>query len=125
VTAAHSSSRGEAIPSPLRTTGPFGVFADDLLAAELPELPVERRTETVAFVCRRAAQIPTPLRLGVIVLTIAVGSAHRLLGRSRTTSFLRRTSLPLVGELARLVRSLGFAYVWETWPATTELGAPA
>lgn len=119
------SSQGGAIPNPLRTTGPFGVFADDLLTAELPDLPADRRVETVAFVCRRASQVPTPLRLGILALAVGVGASQRVLGRARTSGFLRRTSLPLVGELARLVRSLGFAYVWETWPATTELGAPA
>ena len=33
--------------------------------------------------------------------------------------------LPLVGEFPRLVRSLGFAYIWETWPDTSPSGAPA
>jgi hypothetical protein len=33
--------------------------------------------------------------------------------------------LPLVGELARLIRSLGFAFVWETWPDSSPTGAPA
>jgi hypothetical protein len=90
---------------------------------ELPYLPAARRTETVAFVCRRAAQVPTPLRLGLIGLALAVGVAQRMLGPSRTVAFLRGTSLPFVGELARLVRSLGFTYVWETWPSTTASGA--
>lgn len=119
------SSQGGAIPSPLRTTGAFGIFAADLLAAELPDLPAGRRSETVSFVCRRAAQVPTPLRLGVVALAVGVGVSQRAIGRPRTTRFLRRTSLPFVGELARLVRSLGFTYVWESWPSTTELGAPA
>ncbi len=113
------------IPGPLRSTGAFGRFADDLLVIELPDLPDDRRTEAVAFVCRRAAQTPTPLRLGILALVMATGVAQRVLGTSRTTAFLRRTSLPLVGELSRLVRSLGFAYVWETWPATNESGAVA
>lgn len=113
------------IPSPLRPSGPFGRFADDLLSTELPDLPADRRAETVSFVCRRAAQVPTPLQLGVITLSVGVGGMQRLLGHPRTVGFLRGTSLPFVGELARLVRSLGFTYVWETWPTTTESGAPS
>jgi len=104
-------------------TGPFARFADDLLATELPDLADGRRDDTVAFVCRRAGQVPTPLRLGLAALTIAVGLLQRVAGVERTTHFLRRTSLPFVGELARLVRSLGFAYIWETWPTTSPTGA--
>lgn len=111
------------IPGPLRPTGPFGRFAGDLLRIELPDLPDDRRAETIAFVCRRAAQAPTPLRLGIIALALATGVVQRLVGSSPTTAFLRGTSLPFVGELSRLVRSLGFAYVWETWPSTSESGA--
>lgn len=108
---------------PLRPDGPFGRFADELLAIELPELTGVRRAETVAFVCRRATQVPAPLRAGIVALTCAVGVARRTLGPERTTSFLRGTTLPFVGELARMVRSLGFAFVWETWPSTTPSGA--
>lgn len=92
---------------------------------ELPDLPDERRNDTVVFVCRRAAQVPTPLRLGVIALSLGVGALRRLIGARRTVALLRATPLPFVGELARLVRSLGFAFVWETWPATTSTGAPS
>ena len=92
---------------------------------ELPDLAGDRRAETVAFVCRRAAQTPTPLRLGVIALSLGAGASQRLFGTPRTVSFFRGTSLPFVGELARLVRSLGFTYVWETWPATNESGGSA
>ena len=31
--------------------------------------------------------------------------------------------LPLLGEYVRLIRSLGYAYVWETWPQTRPTGA--
>jgi hypothetical protein len=103
--------------------GPFARFAGDLLTVELPDLPADRRDDTVAFVCRRAAQVPTPLRLGIGVLTAGVGALQQLTGDERTTRFLRTTSLPFVGELARLVRSLGFAYIWETWPTTSPTGA--
>lgn len=123
MSALHPPTQVGTISGPLRPDGPFGRFADDLLASELPDLGDGRRTETVAFVCRRAAQVPTPLRVGIVALAVLTGVAQRSAGPARTTAFLRRTSLPFVGELSRLVRSLGFAYVWETWPSTTESGA--
>ena len=109
----------------LSSEGPFGLFADRLLTLELPDLSDEARADTVSFVCRRANQVPSPLRAGVITLSIGVGLAQRTVGVARTTDFLRATSLPLVGELARMVRSLGFAYIWETWPDTSPTGAIA
>jgi hypothetical protein len=125
VSSQHSAPADAAMAKPLRPSGPFGRFADDLLQLELPDLPDTRRLETVSFVCRRADQIPTPLRLGIIVLTFALGPVQRVVGLRRTTAVLRSTPLPLVGELARMVRSLGFAYVWETWPDTKPTGARA
>lgn len=109
---------------PLSVEGGFGVFADALLTVELPDLPTDRRTTTVEFVCRRAREMPTPLRLGVVTLSAAAGIGQRLLGVDRTTALLRATTLPFVGELARMVRSLGMAFVWETWPSTSPTGAP-
>lgn len=108
----------------LDVDGPFGEFATTLLAAELPRLPVESRADTVAFVCRRAQQIPGPLRAGVTSLVASAAAAARVVGWPTVTARLRATSLPLLGELARLVRSLGFAYVWETWPNTEPDGSP-
>lgn len=108
----------------LDVDGPFGQFSRRLLTAELPDLPSERRDDTVAFVCRRAAQTPGPLRVGVTLLALCSGMAERALDPDRVTTFLRSTSLPLVGELARMVRSLAFAFVWETWPATGPSGTP-
>ena len=110
--------------SPLSIDGPFGVFADRLLTIELPDLPDDRREPTVAFVCRRADEVPTPLRLGIAGLSLGVGGAARVLGYERVTGALRDTPLPLLGELARMVRSLGFAYIWETWPMTGPSGSP-
>lgn len=103
--------------------GPFGRFADRLLVRELPDLPDARRRETVVFVCRRTRQVPTPLWLGIGALSVGVAVSFRTLGATRTTTALQSTSVPLVGELARMVRSLGFAYVWETWPDTEPTGA--
>lgn len=110
--------------SALRADGAFGRFAEQLLELELPDLTPFHRSETVAFVCRRADQVPSPLRLGVVALTVAAGVGQRTLGDERTTRFFRSTSLPFVAELARMVRSLGFTYIWETWPDTSPTGAP-
>ena len=105
--------------------GAFGVFAHALLASELPDLSDERRARTVAFVCRRARAVPAPLRLGITAISIGTSVGQRAFGVGRTTAFLQATTLPFVGELARMVRSLGFAFVWETWPTTTPTGAAA
>jgi hypothetical protein len=112
------------VAGPLSIAGSFGTFADQLLRIELPDLPDAARQATVEFVCRRANQVPTPLRLGVTGLSLGVGAAQRALGVERTTRLLQNNPLPFVGELARMVRSLGFAYVWETWPDTSPTGAP-
>ena len=109
---------------PLSIAGSFGTFADELLRIELPDLPADRRAETVAFVCRRANQVPTPLRLGITTLSVGLAAGQRLLGVDRTTRLLEDNPLPLVGELARMVRSLGFAFIWETWPDSSPAGAP-
>ncbi len=111
-----------AISSPLRPSGPFGRLADRLLVLDLPDLSDPQRDDTVAFVCRRADRMPTPLRSGLVAVTLGVTAVAALVGTDRTTRFLARTSLPFVGELARMVRSLAFAYVWETWPETSPSG---
>lgn len=108
--------------SPLNIEGPFGRFADRLLALELPDLPQVYHDDTVAFICLRVAELPSPLKIGTSVLTYGVGLAQRVAGLDRTTEFLRSTHLPLVAELARMVRSLGFAFVWESWPQTLPSG---
>lgn len=101
----------------------LGPFADDLLARELPDLPADRRAATVEFVVGRARMMPAPLRLGVTVVAAAAAVVRRRVGSERSTAFFAATTLPVLGELARLVRSLGYAYVWETWPSTTPTGA--
>jgi hypothetical protein len=111
--------------SALDVGGPFGQFAERVLAAELPDLPDDRVADTVEFVCHRAARTAGPPRLGVMVLAALLGWSERVIEPARATEFLRHTTLPLVGELARLVRSLAYAYVWETWPGTSPTGAAA
>jgi hypothetical protein len=107
----------------LASDGALGQFADSLLTIELPDLPQSARDDTVTFVCRRANQMPSPLRLGVVLVCVVVGAAQRAAGVERTTRFLQGSRLPLLGELPRMVRSLAFAYIWETWPDTSPSGA--
>ena len=108
----------------LAPDGPFGRFAERLLVVELPDLPTDRLQTTVEFVCRRAQQVPGPLRAGVTLLAVSTGLAARAIEPGRVVGFMRETELPLVGELARMVRSLAFAFVWETWPDTSPTGRP-
>jgi hypothetical protein len=111
--------------SPLTPRGPYGRFAERLLADELPGLPPDRLAAAVAFTCRRASQTPSPLRLGVTGLSLGLAAVQRLVGVPRATDLVRGSRLPLVGELPRMVRSLAFAYIWETWPNTQPDGSPA
>jgi hypothetical protein len=102
-----------------------GTFAERLLVADLPDLPADRRREVVAFIAHRIDTLPSFTRFGVL----AIGSVFHLLlalpaGWS-LASALMKLPLPFVGEYPRLMRSLGFAYVWEHWPSTTPSGADA
>ncbi|HZB41623.1 MAG TPA: hypothetical protein VE487_11685 [Ilumatobacter sp.] len=106
----------------LKSDGALGLFADRLLAAELPDLRQPARADTVAFVCRRANQMPSPLRVGLVLVCTGLALAQRVAGIDRTTRLLQGSRLPLLGELPRMVRSLGFAYIWETWPDTSPTG---
>jgi hypothetical protein len=108
----------------LTSDGALGLFADRLLTIELPDLPSASRHDTVTFVCRRANQMPSPLKVGLVLVCTGVGLAQRVAGLDRTTRLLQRSQLPLLGELPRMVRSLGFAYIWETWPNTSPSGGP-
>jgi hypothetical protein len=98
-------------------------FSDRLLTVDLPRLPDERRSETVAFTGRRIATLPSPMRAGLTVVALAVATAQQLAGGSRVARLLAGRPLPVVGDYVRLVRSLSYAYVWETWPATAADGA--
>jgi hypothetical protein len=100
------------------------MFADALLQIELPALPAERRGETVRFIERRMASLPDPVSIGVGAAAAAVRVAGRLAGYRRVAAVIGSRALPVFGDYARLVRSLGFAFVWETWPGTQADGAP-
>jgi hypothetical protein len=99
-------------------------FSDRLLAHDLPGLPTDRRAEVVDFAARRIAALPSPMRLGVGVVAATTSGFGRLAGPSRVVRFAARRPLPVLGEYVRLVRSLAYAYVWETWPDTAPDGTP-
>lgn len=93
-----------------------GPFADRLLLLDLPGLDAGRRRQVVAFTTRRVDGLPSVMRIGVLAIATAVRLLLALPGGNAVVRFLARTPLPLVGEYVRMVRSLGYAYVWETWP---------
>ena len=78
----------------------------------------------MAFAGRRVAVLPSPMRLGISVVALASPAPSRVAGRARVARFLAGHRLPALGDYVRLVRSLTYAYVWETWPATAADGAP-
>ena len=96
----------------------IAAFSDEVMSHDLPGLPAERRAAVVAFAGRRIDGLPSPMKLGVGVIAVLVGAAGRLVGLQRIVGLLTRRPLPVLGDYVRLVRSLGYAYVWETWPAT-------
>lgn len=99
------------------------IAVDTVIGHDLPGLPDDRRREVVAFVDHRFRTLPHHMRLGVAVLDAVFSAVHRLVGVPRFASF-SRVRLPLVAEYFRLVRSLGYAFVWEKWPDTAADGTP-
>jgi hypothetical protein len=102
----------------------IGSFARRLLQADLPDLPTARRAEVVAFIARRVDSLPSFTRFGVLVLGLGFRALVAAPGGWRLATTLTRMPVPLLAEYPRLIRSLGFAYVWENWPTTTTTGAP-
>jgi hypothetical protein len=100
-------------------------FARQVLAHELPGLPPDRLEAVIPFVLRRVDGLPSPIRVGVLLVAVIVRSAMMIpLVGARVPVFLATRPLPVVGEYARLVRSLGFAFVFEEWPDSRADGAP-
>ena len=100
-------------------------FCHHLLVVDLPALPPERRAAAVGFTAARASTLPTPMRIGVGLVAAMVETAGRVAGHGRVARLLARRPLPIVGDYVRMLRSLNFAYVWETWPDTAADGAPS
>jgi len=104
-------------------TTPVERFAAALLASDLPGLPDDRLRDAVDFVERRVVDLPSITRLGVRVIGGSVDLLGRVVGRRRALQAVTARPLPLVAEYPRLVRSLGYAFIWETWPDTAVDGA--
>lgn len=104
---------------------PLGRFADRLLTKDLPLLADGRRADTVRFIQQRADDMASFTRFGVVVISHVVDLLGGIVGHTRAMDLVVSMPLPLLSEYPRLVRSLGFTYVWETWPDTTVNGAAA
>jgi hypothetical protein len=102
-----------------------GPFADRLLASDLPGLDRLRRAAAVAFIVRRVDGLPSVTRIGVLLIATLVRPLLVLPAQVGVVRRLGRTRLPLFGEYPRLVRSLGYAFIWETWPDTAPDGTMA
>lgn len=108
---------------PVAFTSPVGRFADSLLARDLPALATDRRVDTVEFIERRVRSLPSVTKLGVVLISNGVDVVRRLAGTERMLDLATGLALPLLSEYPRLVRSLGYTFVWETWPDTASDGA--
>ncbi len=97
--------------------------ADRLLSFDLPGLDASRRRSAVDFAARRIDTLPSVMRLGVFAIAAVFRLLMSLPGGDTALRFLARTPLPLFGEYVRLLRSLGYAYIWETWPETRPDGS--
>ena len=102
---------------------PTARFAHALLAADLPALPMEQRRTTVQFIVGQVHTMPSLARFGVRAIGLGVDLLSRLAGFDRTICLVTKLPIPLLAEYPRLIRSLGYAYIWETWPATEVDGA--
>ncbi len=107
---------------PSSITPPVGRFAEALLSIDLPDLDPIRRATVVGFIERRVAVLPSFTRFGVTVIAWTLDAVSRVAGLDRVVRFVAARPLPLLAEYPRLVRSLAYAYVWETWPSTTSTG---
>jgi hypothetical protein len=100
-------------------------FADGLLADDLPRLPDDRRRDAIDFIGRRVRVLPSITRLGVLSIALVVHLFGAVFGHGRVRRVVLALPLPLLAEYPRLVRSLGYAFIWETWPATDVDGGTA
>jgi hypothetical protein len=77
----------------------------------------------VQFIERRMATVPSFTRFGIMVIGLLYRALLAVAVGRAVVRFLVARPLPLLGEYPRLVRSLGYAYIWERWPDTLPSGA--
>lgn len=108
----------------MRTPPPYVVTptCELVLGYDFPDLDTDRRRIVAGFVIDRLGALPGPMRLGVTLVASLV-EVTRIVGGEGLVVRLSRIPLPLVAEYFRLLRSLSYAYVWETWPDTSPTGA--
>ena len=107
----------------MRTSPLVEPFADRLLAADVPALDPGRRGDVVAFVGRRVDVLPSVIRLGVTLIAALYRALLVVPGGWWLARRLVDRPLPVLAEYPRLVRSLGYAYIWERWPDTPTVAA--
>lgn len=98
-------------------------FTQRLLRVDLPGLDSTQRDEVSDFTVHRVDDLPSVLRLGVILIAVPMRLVVAIPGSTRTVAWLIRHPLPLVGEYVRMMRSLAYTYVWEHWPRTLPDGS--
>ena len=99
-------------------------FAERLLSMDLPRLPPDRRAAAVEFVARRTLVVPSFTRFGVTVIALVYRGLVAVPGGWAFARFSMSKPLPLLSDYPRLIRSLGYAYIWERWPDTLPNGEP-
>ena len=98
-------------------------FAQRLLIVDLPGLDHHRRSEVADFAVRRVDDLPSVLRLGVVIIAAIMRAVLAVPGSNACLAWLIDHPLPVVGEYVRMIRSLAYTYVWEKWPETLPDGA--
>lgn len=98
-------------------------FTRRLLAVDLPGLGESQRGEVTDFAVRRVDELPSVLRIGVKCIAAPMRIVIALPATDRLLAWLIRNPPPIVGEYVRMVRSLAYTYVWETWPMTRPDGS--
>jgi hypothetical protein len=93
-----------------------------ILRSDLPKISADVAEQAANFTVRRIRTLPSHMRIGVTMIAAAV----RLIGGVSPEQFIVRishTHLPLISEYFRLIRSLSYAFIWETWPDTRHDGS--
>ena len=92
-----------------------------ILRHDLPHLPVAHRKTVTNFVIHRLDTLPQHLFWGVGLIAFVLRIIS-LLGGASFILWIGQRSIPLVSEFFRLVRSLSYSFIWESWPDTSPDG---